>query len=114
MTNIFIGKNAEITYSISERDENFPLAVDSRTGWVHTVKALDREEQSRYNFQVIAIDGGVPPKSASTSVVITIQDVNDNDPKFSPNYYEATIAEDQSPGQVCTGKSASLPHLCIA
>lgn len=85
------------------------MAVDSRTGWVHTVKALDREEQSRYNFQVIAIDGGVPPKSASTSVVITIQDVNDNDPKFSPNYYEATIAEDQSPGSPVTTVTASDP-----
>ncbi|KAJ6621562.1 Protocadherin-like wing polarity protein stan, partial [Pseudolycoriella hygida] len=103
------GKNAEITYTISERDENFPLAVDSRTGWVHTVKALDREEQSRYNFQVVATDGGVPPKSASTSVVITIQDVNDNDPRFSPNYYEATIAEDQSPGSPVTTVTASDP-----
>lgn len=73
------------------------------------MKALDREEQSRYNFQVIAIDGGVPPKSASTSVVITIQDVNDNDPKFSPNYYEATIAEDQSPGSPVTTVTASDP-----
>lgn len=103
------GKNAEITYTISERDDNFPLAVDSRTGWIHTNKPLDREETSRFSFQVIAIDGGIPPKSASTSVVITIQDVNDNDPTFSPNYYEATIAEDQSPGTPVTTVTATDP-----
>lgn len=103
------GANAEITYSISEREDNFPLAVDPRTGWIHTIKPLDREEQSRYAFHVIAIDGGIPPKSASTSVVITIQDVNDNDPTFSPKYYEAKIAEDQPPGTPVTTVTATDP-----
>lgn len=92
------GANAEITYSISDRKDSLPLAVDGRTGWIHTVKSLDREDMSRYTFQVVATDGGVPPRSASSSVVITIQDVNDNDPTFSPNFYEASMAEDQPPG----------------
>ena len=92
------GQNSEIAYSIPDINPNFPLAVDARTGWIHTTRALDREEQSLYKFQVVAVDGGVIPKSASSSVVITIQDVNDNDPSFSPKYYEATISEDQSPG----------------
>lgn len=92
------GANAEITYSIPDRKDSLPLAVDPRTGWIHTVKQLDREETSRYNFQVVATDGGVPPRSASSSVVITIQDVNDNNPSFSPNFYEASMAEDQPPG----------------
>lgn len=93
------GANAEITYSISDRKDSLPLAVDPRTGWIHTETNLDREDQSRYTFQVVATDGGVPPRSASSSVVITIQDVNDNDPTFSPNFYEASIAEDQTPGE---------------
>lgn len=93
------GSNAEINYSILDRKDSLPLAVDSRTGWIHTVKALDREDTSRYTFQVIATDGGVPPRSSSSSVVITIQDVNDNDPTFSPNFYEASMAEDQPPGK---------------
>uniref|UniRef100_A0A182NV34 Protocadherin-like wing polarity protein stan n=1 Tax=Anopheles dirus TaxID=7168 RepID=A0A182NV34_9DIPT len=80
-----------------------------RTGWIHTTKALDREEQSRYSFQVIAVDGGIPPKSASTSVIVTIQDVNDNDPTFSPKYYEAMLAEDQPPGTPVTTVTATDP-----
>lgn len=92
------GSNSEITYSILERDDNFPVAIDPRTGWIQTVKQLDREEQSRYAFQVVAVDGGIPPKSASSSVIITVQDVNDNDPTFRPKYYEAAVGEDQSPG----------------
>lgn len=62
------GSNSEITYSITERDTNFPFAVDSRTGQIHTTKPLDREEKHRYSFQVVAIDGGAPPKSGSTTI----------------------------------------------
>lgn len=53
------GANAELTYSVDERDlemlggsEEFPLAIDPRTGWIYTTKQLDREEQSKFNFQV--------------------------------------------------------------
>lgn len=101
------GVNSEISYRIQDRDENSPLAIDSRTGWIHTTSPLDREEKSRYVFQVVAIDGGIPPKSASTSVVVTIQDINDNDPIFNPKYYEASIAEDQPPGTPVTTVTAT-------
>ncbi|XP_035787631.1 protocadherin-like wing polarity protein stan isoform X1 [Anopheles albimanus] len=103
------GANSEITYSILNRDDSMPLTVDPRTGWIHTTKGLDREEQSRYSFQVVAVDGGIPPKSASTSVIVTIQDVNDNDPTFSPKYYEAMLAEDQPPGTPVTTVTATDP-----
>lgn len=49
-------------------------------------------------FKVIASDQGVFPQSASASVIINVQDVNDNDPVFEPDIYEAVVAEDDSPG----------------
>lgn len=48
--------------------------------------------------QVVAVDGGKPARSASASVVITVQDVNDNDPVFEPKLYEAVVSEDDAPG----------------
>lgn len=103
------GINSEISYSITERDVNFPFAVDSRTGQIHTTKPLDREEKHRYSFQVVAVDGGVPPKSGSTTIQITVQDVNDNNPVFVPKYYEAIISEDQKPGTPVITVTASDP-----
>ncbi|KAL7022348.1 hypothetical protein ACKWTF_012208 [Chironomus riparius] len=103
------GANSEITYSITERDGNFPFAVDTRTGQIHTTKPLDREEKHRYSFQVVALDGGIPPKSGSTTIQITVQDVNDNNPMFNPKYYEAIISEDQKPGTPVTTVSATDP-----
>ncbi|XP_076265474.1 protocadherin-like wing polarity protein stan isoform X1 [Rhynchophorus ferrugineus] len=98
------GPNAEIKYTISPRDatggstDDLPLAVDSHSGWIYTTKELDREEQTKYMFQVIASDQGVPPLSASASVVITVQDINDNDPVFERKIYEAVVSEDDPPG----------------
>ncbi|XP_072387451.1 protocadherin-like wing polarity protein stan isoform X2 [Diabrotica undecimpunctata] len=109
------GPNAEIKYVISSRDatggstDDLPLAVDSHTGWIYTTKELDREHQPKYMFQVIANDQGVPPQSASASVVITVQDVNDNDPVFEPKIYESVVAEDDSPGTPVATVTATDP-----
>ncbi|KAK4875010.1 hypothetical protein RN001_011432 [Aquatica leii] len=98
------GPNADIKYTIAPRDsigastEDFPLSVDSHSGWIYTTRELDREEQAKYVFQVIASDQGVPPQSASASVIIIVQDINDNDPVFEPKIYESVVAEDDPPG----------------
>lgn len=107
------GPNADIKYSIAPRDsigastEDFPLTVDSHSGWITTTKELDREDQSKFMFQIIASDQGNPPQSASASVIITVQDVNDNDPVFEPKVYEAVVSEDDSPGTPVATVSAS-------
>lgn len=107
------GANSDIRYSLAPRDssgspiDDIPLAVDAHSGWIVTTRDLDREEQSKYMFQVIASDQGSPPLSASASVAVTIQDVNDNDPVFEPKLYEAVISEDDSPGTPVASVTAS-------
>ena len=109
------GPNAQIKYSIGARDlsggstENFPVAVNCETGWIFTVKQLDREQCSKYQFVVIASDAGDPPKSASATVILTVTDVNDNDPYFDPKSYEAVVAEDDPPGTPVTTVTATDP-----
>ena len=49
-------------------------------------------------FQVSAVDGGEQSKSATTKVILQIQDQNDNDPVFEPKIYESVISEDALPG----------------
>lgn len=62
-----------------------------------------------YYLQVLAIDGGKPPKTATASVLITVQDVNDNDPVFSPKQYEAIVSEDDPPGTPVANVIATDP-----
>ncbi|KAJ0179731.1 hypothetical protein K1T71_004322 [Dendrolimus kikuchii] len=96
------GVNAEITYTLMDKEYNgnndLPITIDPRSGWVYTSGQLDREIQAKYQLQVTATDSGTPPKSATASVVVMVQDVNDNDPVFSPAQYEVELAEDETPG----------------
>ncbi|KAH9644921.1 hypothetical protein HF086_014409 [Spodoptera exigua] len=96
------GMNAEITYTLMDKEYNnnndLPISIDPRSGWVYTSSQLDREVQAKYQLMVTATDGGTPPRSATASVVVVVQDVNDNDPVFSPPQYEVELAEDEPPG----------------
>ncbi|XP_063379045.1 protocadherin-like wing polarity protein stan [Cydia fagiglandana] len=95
------GVNSELTYTLIDKEfgrAEIPITIDPRSGWVYTNGLLDREVQSKYQLQVTATDGGTPPRSATASVVVVVQDVNDNDPVFSPAQYDVQLAEDEPPG----------------
>ncbi|XP_037874856.1 protocadherin-like wing polarity protein stan [Bombyx mori] len=96
------GVNAELTYTMTDKDYtgnvDLPITIDPRSGWVYTSGQLDRETQAKYQLLVTATDGGDPPRSATATVVVVIQDVNDNDPVFMPGQYEVELAEDEPPG----------------
>ena len=51
-------------------------------GIIRTTGEQDREQQSLYRITVTAEDMGVPVRSQSANVIITINDVNDNSPVF--------------------------------
>ncbi|CAL8121926.1 unnamed protein product [Orchesella dallaii] len=105
------GANAKIYYRINyqENPEKFPFDIEAESGWVKTVRELDREEQTRYDFDVIAADSGDIPLSSTASVVITVQDQNDNDPLFSPKLYESQVSEEDSPGTPVVTVKATDP-----
>lgn len=70
------------------------FSIDERTGDIFAIKKLDREEKSLYflRAQVIDVTTGkaVEPES---EFVIRVLDINDNEPKFLDEPYEATIPE---------------------
>lgn len=55
---------------------------------------LDRENTDHYNIEVIAVDGGTPPRTGILPVNISVTDVNDNFPQFSHKAYNASVEED--------------------
>ncbi|NXN64834.1 PCD23 protein, partial [Himantopus himantopus] len=85
------GLNGEVTYSLI--DDTFgAFAIDSVTGSIVTTKALDRETKSQYTFRAVASDCSTHlPRSTTVSVVVHIDDVNDNDPVFLQNPIRAFV-----------------------
>uniref|UniRef100_A0A3Q2ZRR9 Cadherin 16 n=1 Tax=Kryptolebias marmoratus TaxID=37003 RepID=A0A3Q2ZRR9_KRYMA len=62
------------------------FSIGKFSGELKTVQALDREENSTYTMEVIAVDGGNSSLSASTLVTVHILDVNDNSPVLVGDY----------------------------
>jgi len=55
---------------------------------------LDRETIDHYDIQVIATDGGSPPKNGTLHVNVTVADVNDERPVFTHEIYNVSVKED--------------------
>ena len=59
---------------------------------------MDRETIASYKLTVEASDRGTPSQFSTREVVITVTDINDNDPIFTGDPYQGTIKEDASVG----------------
>ncbi|XP_029021033.3 protocadherin alpha-3-like [Betta splendens] len=99
-----IGINTVKTYKLSQ-NEHFSLDVQS--GGEHAVsaelvlqKAVDREKQPVITLLLTAVDGGKPPRSGTTNLIVNVIDVNDNTPTFSKTLYKVRVREDATPGSL--------------
>nr|XP_015796917.2 protocadherin alpha-8 [Nothobranchius furzeri] len=96
-----VGKNGVSTYKLSPNDY-FSIDIhkgrDSVSAELVLQKALDREKQPIIRLTLTAVDGGNPPKSGTSQIIINVLDINDNAPVFSNSLYKASITENLSVG----------------
>ena len=90
--------NSQITYKLkNNKDVPFILSIiknvdgTSKLG-INLENQLNREMKDSYSVQVIAKDGGSPPKESILDVHISVTDVNDNTPIFSQNVYNISVS----------------------
>uniref|UniRef100_A0A673UIW3 Cadherin domain-containing protein n=1 Tax=Suricata suricatta TaxID=37032 RepID=A0A673UIW3_SURSU len=92
-----VGSNGLQKYTISPNSHFHVLTRNHSEGKKYPDlvqdKALDREEQPEFTLTLIALDGGSPPRSGTTTVRILIMDVNDNAPEFVHTPYEVQVLE---------------------
>lgn len=76
------GDNGVITYRLMT-DYDGSFEIDSDSGEIFTTMKLDRENIANYEILVKAIDQGVPQRSGTATVLLSVLDKNDNPPRFS-------------------------------
>ena len=54
---------------------------------------LDREHCQQYEYELRAIDGGVPPLTGTTTLTVNVVDENDNYPLFQQPSYDTEVQE---------------------
>lgn len=93
------GGKGRLTYLInrtSDRHRQFAINSD---GIVTIQRSLDRETSARHDLQILAIDDGYPPRTATASLIVIVKDVNDNAPEFSENY-RPIVPENSPPRKI--------------
>lgn len=103
------GLNGETSVKIQSGNElrNFRLEKTQTFDIVKVSGRLDREEIPKYNLTFIAVDKGIPPRSATAYLVINVNDVNDHDPVFHQSEYLAVLSEFSPIGSFVVSISAT-------
>ena len=90
----------EVEYSIVGGNAGNAFSINSTTGLISVEADIDRESVTSFTLQVRAQDFGNLPRSDRARVEITVTDINDNAPIFSPSVYFKTIGENAAVGTV--------------
>uniref|UniRef100_A0A672J7V6 Cadherin 7 n=1 Tax=Salarias fasciatus TaxID=181472 RepID=A0A672J7V6_SALFA len=88
------GNSARVVYSIIHGQPYF--SVEPKTGVIRTALSnMDRETRDQYVLVIQAKDmvGQMGGLSGTTSVTVTLTDVNDNPPRFTHSNYQYTVLE---------------------
>ncbi|XP_059940466.1 cadherin-5 [Mesoplodon densirostris] len=88
-----VADHASVMYQLLKGEEHFSIRG---SGLIVTAnKNLDREKQAKYEIVVEARDAqGLRGESGTATVLISLQDVNDNFPIFTQSRYVFSVPED--------------------
>ncbi|XP_075959788.1 protocadherin gamma-A2-like [Anarhichas minor] len=80
------GQNARVSYFLIDREVNGNpvstyFSINTESGVIQSLRSLDFEQVKEYKIRVQAQDGGSPPLNSNTTVIVRVQDQNDNPPQ---------------------------------
>lgn len=69
------------------------FSIDAETGHLTLLHHLDYESAQRHSLIVTATDLGEPALTSNLTILVEVQDVNDNSPVFEQNEYTVSALE---------------------
>lgn len=92
------GRLEYVMEALFDSRSNDFFIIDSKTGSITTVQALDREVKDTHVFRVTVTDNGTPKRSATAYLTVTVSDTNDHTPVFEQTEYRVNIRENVEVG----------------
>lgn len=97
-----IGRNAELTFSFSNAQNDF--VIDPKNGFIKSISMFDREAlvektgKSYVSLEAVVNDNGLIRLKDKVTVIVYIDDENDNAPIFLKTPYKMQISESAAIG----------------
>lgn len=114
------GKNKIVRYRLASIDAGkrgivpHLFAIDDMTGHLTLLRHLDYETAQKHTLVVTATDLGEPPLQSNLTILVEVQDVNDNFPIFEQTEYAANVLESVPiNSQVCRQRLAAHSTVII-
>uniref|UniRef100_A0A3B4WQ85 Si:dkey-1m11.5 n=1 Tax=Seriola lalandi dorsalis TaxID=1841481 RepID=A0A3B4WQ85_SERLL len=99
-----IGPNGQVRYLLTQAS---PFVVDTVRGVLTVMDKLDRERESNYTLFITGVDQGDKPRSTTAAFSVTVLDINDSAPQFSPETLILHVMEnEEDPAQLTHQLSA--------
>ncbi|KAG9262623.1 cadherin-23-like isoform X1, partial [Astyanax mexicanus] len=95
------GLNAVVLYYITKQEPpSSPeiFTINATSGSISLAQELDYSKVKRYTLEVEGRDHGSPSLTGTAVVVVWVEDVNNNPPKFSQDLYDVAVYENIDPG----------------
>ncbi|NXA89364.1 CADH8 protein, partial [Melanocharis versteri] len=100
--------SSKIKYILSGDGAGTIFVINDKTGDIHAMKRLDREEKAEYTLTAQAVDRDTnQPLEPPSEFIIKVQDINDNPPEFVEGPYHATVPEMSVVGTFVTKVTAT-------
>ncbi|TKC47576.1 hypothetical protein EI555_011310 [Monodon monoceros] len=100
---------SRFSYFIGSGNENGAFSINPQTGQITVTAELDRETLPIYNLTVLAVDSGTPSATGSASLLVTLEDINDNGPMLTIS--EGEVMENKRPGTLVMALQSTDPDL---
>ena len=87
----------DVNYKISAGNRHHIFSIDRTTGEIKVKKEPNHEVDETFDIFFGAFEDGSEQYTSFHKVTVKVEDVNDNSPSFSQDYFHANIKEDQFP-----------------
>uniref|UniRef100_A0AAY4CGQ0 Protocadherin Fat 4 n=1 Tax=Denticeps clupeoides TaxID=299321 RepID=A0AAY4CGQ0_9TELE len=100
---------SRFSYSLLSDQKKNAFTINPQTGQVSVAAELDRETTPVYNLTLLAVDTGSPSATGTATLIVTLEDINDNGPTLVT--VSGEVMENQRAGTPVMTLDASDPDL---